>query len=75
MSLTIKCPACLVSFITIDNLGLEFQYNLLKAENERFRKALEKYADPERHSMDPSGFVWSGDYFDYETARAALEGE
>jgi hypothetical protein len=53
----------------------EFQYNLLKAENERFRKALEKYADPERHSMDPSGFVWSGDYFDYETARAALEGE
>lgn len=47
----------------------------LQAENARLRKALEKYADPETHSMDPSGFVWSGDYFDYETARAALEGK
>lgn len=47
----------------------------LEAENARLRKALEKYADSKTHSMDPSGFVWSGDYFDYDTARAALEGK
>lgn len=34
--------------------------------------ALKKYADPETHSMDERGFVWSGDYFDCETAKAAL---
>ena len=51
-------------------------------ENERlqnivqiYKAALEKYANPETHSMDKDGFVWSGDYFDYETARAALEGK
>lgn len=36
-------------------------------------EALEKYANPETHSMDGNGFKWSGDYFDYETAQAALE--
>jgi hypothetical protein len=45
----------------------------VKEENARFRKALEKYADPKRHSMDKDGFLWSGDYFDYDTARAALD--
>ena len=35
--------------------------------------ALEKYANPDTHSMDKSGFVWSGDYFDYETASEALD--
>jgi hypothetical protein len=24
------------------------------------------------HSMDTRGFIWSGDYFDYETAQQAL---
>jgi len=51
------------------------QFTKLQEENARFRKALEKYADPERHSMDKDGFLWSGDYFDYDTARAALEGK
>lgn len=49
--------------------------NALKEENARFRKALEKYANPETHSMDENGFVWSGDFFDYKTARDALEGK
>lgn len=35
-------------------------YEELKEENARLRKALQKYADSEAHSMDP----WSGDYFD-----------
>jgi hypothetical protein len=35
-------------------------------------KALAKYANPYTHSMDERGFVWSGDYFDYETARDCL---
>ena len=40
----------------------------LKTENARYRKALEKYANPETHSMDEDGEVWYGDYFDYKTA-------
>lgn len=32
----------------------------LESENAQLRKALQKYADSETHSMDP----WSGDYFD-----------
>jgi hypothetical protein len=56
-------------------LKLDEQITRLQEENARFRKALEKYADPERHSMDKDGFLWSGDYFDYDTARAALEGK
>lgn len=37
------------------------------------KKALGKYANEETHSMDEHGFTWGGDYFDYETARAALK--
>ena len=51
------------------------QMEKLEAENARYRKALEKYADPKTHSMDEHGVVWHGDYFDYKTARSALEGE
>jgi hypothetical protein len=35
--------------------------------------ALEKYANPETHAMDETGFIWSSDYCDYETARKALK--
>lgn len=56
-----------------ENVRLHFENIDLKEKNARLRKALEKYANPETHSMDKDGFVWSGDYFDYETARAALE--
>lgn len=57
------------------------QKSELEAERVRSQKlveALKKYANPETHSMDASGFIWSGDYFDYETAQKALaefEGE
>jgi hypothetical protein len=73
MSFSVECPACKAVVVQIDDISFELRFNLLKAENQRFRKALEKYADPERHSMDPDGNLWYGDYFDYETARAALE--
>lgn len=56
-------------------LKLADELDRLREENARLREALKKYANPETHSMDPNGFVWSGDYFDYETARAALEGK
>lgn len=48
------------------------EYNELKAQCEKLVKALEKYANPETHSMDKDGEVWYGDYFDYETAQNAL---
>lgn len=55
--------------------GIERRIKKLEAENARLRKALEKYANPETHSMDEDGEVWYGDYFDYKTARDALEGK
>ncbi len=55
--------------------GIERRIKKLEAENARYRKALEKYANPETHSMDEDGEVWYGDYFDYKTARDALEGK
>lgn len=75
MSHTTQCPHCKLEWVALDKIPAEFEFNLLKAENARLREALKKYANPETHSMDPDGFVWSGDYFDYETARAALEDE
>lgn len=67
-----------VEFTEIDDLPINLSVPakhvlFLIDENKRLREALEKYANPETHSMDESGFVWHGDYFDYETARAALE--
>lgn len=50
------------------------QMEKLKEENARYRKALEKYANPKTHSMDEKGELWYGDYFDYKTARDALKG-
>lgn len=55
--------------------GIERRIKKLEAENARLRKALEKYANPETHSMDEDGEVWYGDYFDYKTARDALDGK
>lgn len=55
--------------------SVPFLLERLKTENARYRKALEKYANPETHSMDEDGEVWYGDYFDYKTARDALEGK
>ena len=55
-------------------------HDSLKKENEelkdrigKLRKALQKYADSETHSKDKDGFLWHGDYFDYETAIEALK--
>lgn len=68
------CPECdtqssvqieIPSFVVLERL---------KAENARYRKALEKYANPKTHSMDEDGELWYGDYFDYKTARDALKG-
>ena len=76
-----KCVAC-GSFRTENGEDIAIRVSKLEAENERlqnivqiYKAALEKYANPETHSMDKDGFVWGGDYFDYETARAALEGK
>ena len=55
--------------------GIERRIKKLEAENARLRKALEKYANPETHSVDENGNVWSGDFFDYKTARDALDGK
>lgn len=55
--------------------GIERRIKKLEAENARLRKALEKYANPETHSLDENGNVWYGDYFDYKTARDALDGK
>ena len=44
----------------------------LKAQCEKLAEALEKYANPDTHSMDKDGEIWYGDYFDYETAQEAL---
>jgi hypothetical protein len=54
---------------------VSFLLEQLKTENDRLRKALEKYANPETHSVDENGNVWYGDFFDYKTASAALEGK
>lgn len=62
-TITIKCPAYLVSFITLDHIPFEFRFNLLKAENERFRRALEEIEEREWEKY--SAFL----------ARAALEGK
>ena len=45
----------------------------LKKHVEILKAALEKYANPETHAMDETGFIWSSDYCDYETARKALK--
>lgn len=58
-----------------ENVKLHFENVDLKEQNARLRKALEKYANPETHSMDEDGEVWYGDYFDYKTARDALDGK
>lgn len=50
------------------------QMEKLEAENARYRKALEKYANPDTHAVDENGNAWYGDYFDYKTARDALKG-
>jgi hypothetical protein len=36
-------------------------------------EALNKYKNPETHTMDSDGFLWSVDYADYDTASRALE--
>ena len=54
-------------------VGMEKEIAELKRKLEVAKKALGKYANEQTHSMDESGFLWSGDYFDYETAKAALK--
>lgn len=61
--------------ITMGLIKISREVEKLEMENARYRKALEKYANPETHSMDEDGEVWYGDYFDYKTARDALEGK
>jgi hypothetical protein len=58
-----------------ENVRLHFENVDLKEQNARFRKALEKYANPETHSVDENGNIWYGDFFDYKTARDALDGK
>lgn len=58
---------------SLDNVKLRDEIAELTSKLEVAKKALQKYANKETHSMDKDGFVWSGDYFDYETAQAALK--
>lgn len=74
-NMQISCPHC-ESVITTAVNSPEIGYvKALEAQNARYRKALEKYANPETHSVDENGNVWYGDFFDYKTARDALEGK